>query len=188
MNWKRCILLLCAALCFSQTPKHPPSAKAAKQSTSSLEKTLDQLTEPSPGQVVPNPNRYDPAKIEAVNELHDYQIKDLMARVGNLESTRTWIIGLTAGLGIGIALIIWLRKDIVRSLVIEAFPSDRPRDVGPEPARWHPSTSQWFVLWTATLTLSALCLFVPGSLSLSLRLGLVLVGNAILLLLFLARR
>ena len=45
-------------------------------------------------------------------------------RIDLLENERTWVIGLSSGLGIGIAIIVWLRRDIVRTLVQEAFPKD----------------------------------------------------------------
>jgi len=120
------LFIFTVATCFSQAVTKKPPAQTAtdalKRSTSNLQQNIDQLTAPSSAPVVPNPSRYDPAKIEAVNELHDYQIKDLLSRVTALETSKTWIIGLSTGLGIGIAVIVWLRKLIVKMLVEEAIP------------------------------------------------------------------
>jgi hypothetical protein len=188
MNRRLVALFICVGTCFPQTAMGPRSGHNKTGVSKESGSPLNPLTQPSAAPVVPDPGRYDPAKIEAVNELHDYQIRDLIVKVSNLENTRMWIIGLTAGLGIGIALIIWLRKDIIRSLVAEAFFSGGSIDAGTPPRIWRPGRAQWIVLWSATVILSALCVFVPRSLSLSLRLGIIVVANAILLLFSLARR
>ena len=119
------MLISCAGFGISQTQTASRPSPKTKVSDS-----LDQLTQPSSVPVVPNPSKYDPAKLEAVNELHDYQIKDLLSRVSALESVKTWIIGLSAGLGLVLGVIVWLRHDIVHKLVSEAF---EKRNSGPPP-------------------------------------------------------
>lgn len=167
------ILCLFPPLCRAQQALRETPLSSSKGpsvgTTSKVESLPSSIFTPTAPPIVADPARYNAERLQVYNDLHDFQIKDLISRVGILESTRTWIIGLTAGLGIGIALVVWLRKDIIRSLVTEAFPSDKPIDNETLPERWHPSTSQWVVLWIATVILSALCWFVPWSLSLSLR-------------------
>ena len=96
-----------AALAVAQTSSAPPLIPPAR-SVGTIPETppspLNSLISADKGPV-PNPDG----------------IKDVQNRVGLLENEREWVIGLSAGLGIGIALVIWLRKDIVRTLVTEAL-------------------------------------------------------------------
>jgi hypothetical protein len=75
--------------------------------------------QPSPA-IVADPSRYNAERLTVFNELHDTWIKDLQNRVGSLETGRTWIIGLSSGVTIGLALVVWLRKLIIRQLMDEA--------------------------------------------------------------------
>ena len=115
-------------------------------------------------QVIPNPS----------------QMKEVEGRVGLLESERTWVIGLAAGLGIGIALVVWLRKDIVRTLVNEAFPTGNIPSSGTPPKRWYPNKAQWVVTWIATTVVSPLFVFLPWSDAISLRIAVATIANAVL--------
>lgn len=182
MHWIRYCLILCVGICSAQTSTPQSLVKQSGPPTSSQ---VNQLIQPSPTPVVPEPNRYDPAKIEAVNELHDYQIKDLLVKVSDLESSRTWIIGLSAGLGIGVGLVVWLRKDIVSNLVKEAFPSNMPPTTRPD--TWYPSRAQWIVIWITAAVTTVLTLGRWSNVP-SLRIGLVALGWAVLLLLGLRSR
>ena len=172
------LILLCGAdLLLAQAPELTAPSKSVgsvpSQSTQQSAQPVANLTKAGE-QVVPNP----------------FQIKEVESRVGLLENERTWVIGLTAGLGIGIALIVWLRKDIVRTLVREAFPSMTESAFGsPAPERrWYPNRAQWVVTWIATTMISLLLVFLPWSFGLSLRLAVVTTANAVLFLVFFSQQ
>jgi hypothetical protein len=114
------------------------------------------------------------------------QVKEVATRVGLLESERTWVIGLGAGLGIGIGLVVWLRKDIIRTLVQEAFPDKLPE--GTDAARWYPNRAQWRVIWVATTVLSVVFIWLPFRFDLSLRLLIALFANAVLFVIWFSER
>ena len=114
------------------------------------------------------------------------QVKDVVTRVGLLESERTWLIGLGAGLGIGIGLVVWLRKDIVRTLVQEAFPDQVPQ--GTIANRWYPNRAQWVVIWLATTLLSPIFVWLPFKAEISLRLLVALFANAVLFVIWFSER
>src|SRR5580698_5822890 len=155
-----------AAIAVAQTASSPPLIPSARSVGTIPE------TPPSPAASlistdkgpVPNPDG----------------IKDVQNRVGLLENEREWVIGLSAGLGIGIALVVWLRKDIVRTLVTEAFPNSPPAVSG-QPSKWYPNKYQWIVTWAASTIVSILFLcFFPKHFDVSLRVSVVVLVNAAL--------
>lgn len=107
--------------------------------------------------------------------------RGIETRIDLLENERTWVIGLTAGLGIGIAVVVWLRRDIVRTLVQEAFPSETLWDQN-RLKTWRPNGHQWWVIWIATVIATPLFIFLPRDASLTLRILIAIVANATLLL------
>lgn len=109
---------------------------------------------------------------------------DIESRIGLLETERTWIVGLSAGVGIGIGLIIWLRRDIIRTLVQEAFPERLLWDQY-KLNTWRPNRNQWKVLWGTSAVVSVLFVFLPFEVGFSIRLLLALLANGILLLFWL---
>ena len=93
-------------------PSNPPSQDIP---------ALKELSSQTP-RVVPNPGQYDPAYLTAVNQLHDFQIKDLMSRVSSLETYRTVIFGIAVGLALFAGFLTHFWKRIFRMLLEESEP------------------------------------------------------------------
>jgi len=127
------LIFLSAASCWAQTkakqsltqPQQSigtlPQGQSPQQTNEQLAAVLRELTNQT-HQVVPNPGQYDPAYLTAVNGLHGYQIDDLLKRVGSLESSRTYFVGASIGIGFLVGLLWWLRQSIIQKLVGEAMP------------------------------------------------------------------
>lgn len=126
----RCLVVLYVIIAAYGQSKSPQPLSEPKQSIGtpaqnpSLQQFpgLKELTNPT-AQVVPNPAQYDPAYLTAVNQLHEFQIRDLIGRVTSLESSRTLIWGVGIGLIIFAAFLRHFWKSIFRMLTEESGPS-----------------------------------------------------------------
>jgi hypothetical protein len=155
---------------------------AKGQSLTAPSNSIGSLPQPVSQQSLPARNLVQPQPGEQV--VDPTQVKEVANRVGLLENERTWLIGLAAGLGIGIALVVWLRKDIVRTLVSEAFIDGTVPISGIAPKRWYPNKAQWIVTWIATTIVSPLFVLLPWSGNVSLRIVIAVIANAALFIVY----
>ena len=85
-------------------------------------------------QVAPSnlPDRFEIGRQSALTDVHEYQIKDLLARVSSIESSVNWGRGLVYAIGLlAAALLVFLKafwRPILRMLINEASP---PRIASP---------------------------------------------------------
>lgn len=160
--------LLWASALYAQAPPEPTPLTVTKPEDS-VSYPPTQVTPDSPTAELQTDNPSFPTPPHIMN------------RMESIEKERIWVVGLIAGLGFGITVLTWLRREIVRKLVQDAFPSATLWDQA-RVHTWRPNRPQWAVMWISSAVISTVFVLLPGKPDTAARLLIALSANAILLL------